>query len=231
MLKAIIFDFNGVILNDEPLHFASMRDAVAALGIQLDEELYWSRYLPFDDATCLEKICADNAVQLSESERQAALARKISGYERLIQSQYPLFPGVPGFIRSSSSRYPMAIASGARRAEILAALQATDLISHFRVIVGAEDFTLGKPNPESYLLALERLNASLNGSHENIRPSECLVIEDSVGGVQGSMAAGMVCLAVTNTYSAEKLAKAHRVVSSLHEVTLESLETLLQEAS
>ncbi len=231
MLKAILFDFNGIILNDEPLHFASMRDAVAELGIALSQELYWTRYLPFDDATCLEKICSDQGVQLSEILKQEILALKIAGYERLIESNYPLFPGASGFIRASSARYPLAVASGARREEILSTLRATGLLDHFKVIVGAEDFTLGKPNPESYLLALDRLNRSLNGHHEHILPSECLVIEDSVGGVKGAVAAGMVCLAITNTYPAEKLGAAHRVVASFDEVSLESLEALLQEAS
>jgi beta-phosphoglucomutase len=231
MLKAIIFDFNGVILNDEPLHFASMRDAVAALGIELDREIYWSRYLPFDDETCLARICADHDLHLSDFLRQQTLAKKVSGYETMIQSEYPLFPGVPGFIRASAERYPLAIASGARREEIVATLEATGLTGHFRIIVGAQDFTLGKPNPESYLLALERLNHSLNGSHVQILPSECLVIEDSVGGVQGAVAAGMKCLAVANTYPAEKLTAAHRIVGSFEEVTVESLESLMQEAS
>ncbi len=230
MLRAVIFDFNGVILNDEPLHFSSMRDAVAELGIAISREEYWKRYLPFDDVTCLEAICHDSQVNLSPARRQQTLERKALLYQRLIQSQYPLFPGVARFIRSLAGRYPLALASGARRDEIENTLHATGLMPYFRVIVGAEDFTRGKPNPESYLLALERLNDHLNNHNPPIMPGECVVIEDSIGGVQGARTAGMACLAVSNTYPAESLLAAHRVVSSLEEVTPDSLENLLKEA-
>jgi len=231
MLKAVIFDFNGIILNDEPLHFSSMKDAVAELGIRITKEEYWNRYLPFDDAACLQAICRDRGVVLTEDQRERTLERKVSLYQQLIQKHYPLFPGVADFIRAISHRLPLALASGARRDEIEMTLRATGLIEHFRVIVGAEDFTLGKPNPESYLLALELLNDNLNHRHAPIQPCECLVIEDSVGGVQGARAAGMICLAVSNTYPTESLQAAHKVVSSLEEVTIENLESLLQEES
>jgi beta-phosphoglucomutase len=228
MLKAVIFDFNGIILNDEPLHFSSMKDAVAELGLRITKEEYWSRYLPFDDTSCLQAICRDRGVVLTADQQERTLERKIFLYQQLIQEHYPIFPGVAAFIRAISHRLPLALASGARRDEIETTLRATGLIEHFRVIVGAEDFTLGKPNPESYLLALELLNDNLNHGHSPIQPCECLVIEDSVGGVQGARAAGMICLAVSNTYPPENLQAAHRVVSSLEDVTIESLESLMQ---
>ena len=229
MLRAAIFDFNGIILNDEPLHFSSMKDAVAELGITISREEYWKRYLPFDDVTCLEAICHDRQLKLGPARRRRTLERKASLYQQLIQSQYPLFPGVTHFIETLAARYPLALASGARRDEIEATLHATGLMSYFQVIVGAEDFTRGKPNPESYLLALERLNDHLNSHRSPILPNECLVIEDSVGGVEGARAAGMVCLAVSNTYPPESLQAARRVVSSLVEITPDSLENLLKE--
>ncbi len=231
MLRAVIFDFNGIILNDEPLHFNSMRDAVAELGITVSREEYWKRYLPFDDGTCLDAMCRDRQVQLSPARRRQVLDRKALLYQQLIQSQYPLFPGVARFIQSLAERYPLALASGARRDEIQSTLQATGLMAFFQVIVGAEDFTRGKPNPESYLLALERLNEHLNSHHQPILPHECLVIEDSIGGVQGARAAGMICLAVSNTYPADSLKAAHRVVSSLEGVTAGGLENLLKEGA
>ena len=217
MLRAIIFDFNGIILNDEPLHFASMRDALADLGITVSREEYWNRYLPFDDLTCARTICRDQGIALDGDALRQVLERKSAYYQKMLQNDFPLFPGVSDFICSSARRYPLALASGARRDEIEAALHGTGLFRYFRVIVGAEDFTLGKPNPESYLLALERLNSVLNGDCTPILPRECLVIEDSVGGVQGARAAGMKCLAVSNTYPAENLRAANRIVASLSE--------------
>jgi len=227
MLKAIIFDFNGIIINDEPLHFAAMRDTVADFGILLAPEAYWSRYLPFDDTECLAAICRDNTFPLTAAEIEDALARKSCNYQKLLEGGLPLFPGVDQFIREAAGRYPLALASGARRKEIESTLELTGLKRYFLTIVAAEDFYRGKPHPESYLLALERLNAALKTPP--IRPEECLVIEDSVGGVSGARAAGMACMAVTNSYPREALTAANRVVASLNEVHLESLQSIFEE--
>ncbi len=229
MLRAIIFDFNGVILNDEPIHFRAMRDTVAGLGIRLDEDRYWKEYLPLDDANCLEAICRDNGIRLTAEQRGNALAQKSAIYRQLLKDQYPLFPGAAELVQAAAHRYPLALASGARREEIEGTLRATGLLSCFRVILGAEDFVLGKPHPESFLLALFKLNASLNGRAAPISPGECLVIEDSAGGVRGVRAAGMRCLAVTNTYPRQDLLEANAIVDSLEEVQVESLHEVLEE--
>ncbi len=121
------------------------------------------------------------------------------------------------------------MATGARREEVTGALAATGLDRYFTVVVSAQDFTKGKPHPESFLLALQRLNERLDGSGRPITPGECLVIEDSVHGVRGALSAGMVCLAVTNTYPAEKLTAANCVAGSLSEVDVESLPGLFEE--
>ena len=223
MLRAIIFDFNGIILNDEPLHFQAMRDSVSEIGITIGEEEYWSRYLPLDDERCLQAICSTHARTLTEDERLWVLKEKISLYRRYLKDHYPLFPGAANFIRAAHARYPLALASGARRDEIEAALNAVGLMQCFEVIVAAQDFKLGKPHPESFLLALSWLNSKLDGKGTPIRPEDCLVIEDSVGGVEGARAAGMACLAVTNSYPAEKLWRANRVVASLEQVSLDDL--------
>jgi HAD superfamily hydrolase (TIGR01509 family) len=231
MLRAIIFDFNGVILNDEPLHFQSMLDTVAELGIRITEEEYYREYLPLDDSACLEAICRNHGAQMDNRERSRLLDLKSLNYRRLLRDQYPLFPGAADLVRAASRSYPLALASGARRDEILSTLQATDLLNCFKVIAGAEDFARGKPHPESYLFALERLNDAQNGSSHRILPAECLVIEDSVGGVKGARAAGMVCVAVAHTYPSESLRSASHVVSSIQELKLEELERLCREPS
>jgi HAD superfamily hydrolase (TIGR01509 family) len=231
MLRAIIFDFNGIILNDEPIHFIAMRDAVAELGIKISREEYWERYLPFDDQDCLTAICNHHGRNLTVNDREATLERKRRGYRAHISDELPLFPGVEKLIRDAQALYPLALASGANREEILAALGAAGLESCFRVIVGAEDFERGKPNPESYLLALGRLQERLGVGEKPILPAECLVIEDSLGGVDGALAAGMKCLAVTNTYPRESLSCADRVVESLESVTPHTLAAIFEEES
>jgi beta-phosphoglucomutase len=230
MLKAIILDFNGVIVNDEPLHYLAMRGAVSEFGIVLTEQEYWSRYLPFDDERCLKAICDDYSVNLSDRQKEQALLRKATLYAGLIGGQYPLFAGAADFVRAAAGQYPLALASGARRDEIDRTLTAAGLINCFRVIVAAEDFTLGKPHPESYLLALKHLNHLLNGN-PLILPCECLVIEDAVAGVQGAQAAGMKCLAVSTSYPDEKLRAANRIAPSLAEVSVDSLQIIFEEPS
>jgi len=226
MLKTIIFDFNGVILDDEPLHFKAMQEAVAGLGITLTEEDYWKKYLPLDDIGCLETICRDHDVFLNDGERVRTLQIKTASYNRRLGNRLPIFRGAAQFIESAARYYPLAIASGASREEIENTMEATGLNRHFLVIVAAEDFSLGKPHPESYLLALEKLNLLLERKKSRIKPEECLVIEDSIGGVAGARAAGMRCLAVSNSYPPEKLKEANKVVLSLEEVQVESLPTL-----
>ncbi len=230
MLRAIIFDFNGIILNDEPIHYRAMKEAVSCLGISLTKAEYLEEFLPFDDWKCLSAICDKYGHFLTEEERDRVLSLKSSGYARLLQGSYPIFPGAAEFVAEAAARYPLAIATGARREEVENTLEATGLAHYFTVVVAAQDFKLGKPHPESFLLALERLNARLNGRLPTIRPAECLVIEDSVGGIEGARKAGMGCLAVANTYPREKLIGANRVVGSLREVDFESLEALLGEA-
>ena len=228
MLRAVIFDFNGVIIDDEPIHFRAMQDAVARIGIRITEEEYYAQYLPFDDARCLRAICANHGVVPAEAEGRRVLEDKSRCYREMLTSRIPLFRGADTLIRRLASRLPLAIASGARRQEIEQALGEADLRSCFRVIVAAEDFTHGKPDPESFLFALDRLNATLGDSARPVRPAECVVIEDSVGGVQGARAAGMVCVAVTNSYPRGKLAEAHRVVDSLDEISPENLAALFE---
>jgi beta-phosphoglucomutase len=230
MLRAIIFDFNGVIFNDEPIHFASMRDAVASLGITVTREEYWRDYLPLDDWHCLAAICAAHSFPISKEETEHILQLKQQNYRRMLDGHFPVLSGTIQFIRTAAQKYPLAIASGARRAEIEVVLQQTGLQACFRVVLAAEDFVRAKPHPESYLLALARLNENLSSTASPIGPAECLVIEDSVGGVLGSRKAGMYCLAVTHTYPAQQLAGANAVLSSLEGLTLDRVEALATES-
>jgi HAD superfamily hydrolase (TIGR01509 family) len=228
MLRAIIFDFNGVILDDEPLHFAAMRDAVAHIGISITKEEYWRDYLPLDDWRCLQAICEAHSFHLTQELMQQVLEQKAKYHRQLLNGHYSLFPGAAEFVRTSADRYPLAIASGARRAEVESALKTAGLHPYFRAILAAEDFVRGKPHPECYLSALGQLNDRRVPVSPVILPQECLVIEDSLGGVRGARAAGMVCLAVSNTYPAEQLGEADAVTASLEEVNLDDLEALVE---
>ena len=227
MLKAIILDFNGVILDDEPLHFAAMRETAASLGINLTKNEYWDRYLPLDDRQCLEAICRDHSVSLTDPQRARALDLKSQLYRRQLREGLPLFPGAAEFVKAAAAHYPLAICSGARRDEIESTLESAALRRYFVFILGAEDFIRGKPHPESFLLTLERLN-QLSGKAP-VLSGECLVIEDSVRGVHGAKTAGMVCVAVANSYRFESLQAADMVLASLNDVRWDSLRALFED--
>jgi beta-phosphoglucomutase len=228
MLKAIIFDFNGVILLDEPYHFQSMSEAMTAFGVRITEQEYYRDYLPLDDLGALQAICCAHSLELTESQRAEILTRKPKIYDRLLNSHYPFAEGVTGFIREAAARFPLAVASAATRREVHGALHAAELLDCFRTLVTAEDFVIGKPSPESYLFALGKLNESIRPS-DPVAPEECVVIEDSVGGVHGVRAAGMKCLAVAGTYPREKLEAAHHIVDSFQEISLEHLDRYFEE--
>lgn len=215
MFKAIIFDFNGVIVDDEPLHLELFRAVLSEEGIPLTDEEYQAKYLGFDDRGCFQAVLWDagrEAESTDETRIAALIERKASLYVEAIKERYLLFPGVVELVKRLAEQYSMAIASGALRNEIEIVLAQGGIRECFREIVAAEDVSACKPDPEGYLKALALLNA---GHPETINAGECLVIEDSVAGIEAAKRAGMHCLAVTNSYPSEKLSQADRIVSSL----------------
>ncbi|MBI3060491.1 MAG: HAD-IA family hydrolase [Deltaproteobacteria bacterium] len=152
--------------------------------------------------------------------------RKARHYRETIGKRMVVFPGVKQLVPELSSRFPLAIASGALRGEIDLILQSIGLNTYFQVIISAEDVREGKPEPEIFLTALRALNQRNPGGHP-ILPTECLVIEDSREGVLGARRAGIKCLAVTNSHPAEELREANAVVKSLEDVTIPFLEGLV----
>jgi len=225
MLRAVIFDFNGIIVNDEPIHFRLFQKVLGEEGIPLTEEDYYARYLGFDDRGAFIAGYRDHHRELSDVKLVALVERKAVYYQEAIRNHVEVFPGVKSLVASLAQTLPLAVASGALRHEIETILATISLRSHFHAVVSAEDVHAGKPEPEIFLKALTALNAGLDGK-ENIAGADCLVIEDSKEGVRGARRAGMKCLAVTNSHSAELLGEASAVVNSLEQVTLDFLQKL-----
>ena len=225
VLKAVFFDFNGVIVNDEPLHLELFRRVLDEEGIALSEEEYDAKYLGYDNRKCFVAALTDagQAEQAGDDAHITALmARKMNYYLDAINERFLLFPGVVELVRKLAATYPMAIVSGAMRDEIEKVLTRGGLRDCFRLIITSDDISTGKPDPEGYLKALAMLNSITQAT---IQPDECLVIEDSVAGVQAAKSAGMRCLAVTNSYPAEKLNRADWIVPSLDGCDVEVLFT------
>ncbi len=225
MLKAIIFDCDGVIADTEPLHFATFQKVLAEEGIPLTREDYFDRYLALDDRGCFTRAHADNSKDISSDKLSELIRRKASFVEVVMRESLELFPGVALFIRQAARKYPLAIASGALRHELELILHHGRLKDYFQVVVSAEDVTRGKPHPEPFLKALALINSA---RADAIEPRHCLVIEDSIHGVKAAHEAGMLCLAVTNSYSKYALSQAEWVVESFEDLTIDEIEALFQ---
>lgn len=225
MLKAIIFDCDGVIADTEPLHLASVKEVLKEEGISLTDEEYFNDYLALDDRGCFTKAFSNYGKALSTEKLFELINRKAQHIEPVMQANLRLFPGIGSFIEQVSTKYPIAIASGARREEINLILKHGGLQAFFQIIVSTEDVANSKPHPESFLRAWSLLKEN---SNEPIEQKECLVIEDSIHGVHAAHTAGMKCLAVTNSYSAELLREADLIVASLADLSLEKIEALFE---
>jgi HAD superfamily hydrolase (TIGR01509 family) len=221
-LKAILFDCDGIIADTEPLHLAAFKQTLADEGIHLTDKQYYEEYLALDDRGCFKKAYSYYSKDLSFRKLQELIARKAHYFEPVLEKNLKLFPGVAEFIKIAAESYPLAIASGARRREIDLILTHGQLKDYFQAIISADDVVNGKPDPESFLLACERVKST----DASITPASCLVIEDSFHGIHAAVAAGMRCLAVTNSYPKEQLTEADLVVESLMGLPLEQLQFL-----
>lgn len=224
-MHAIIFDFDGVIADTEPLHFESLRRTLADIEIMLTEQDYYANYLGFDDRGCILEALRINRRPISPSLIEELMAKKAAAYMTSIKDHLVIFPGVREFIEAAAATYPIAIASGALRTEIELVLEQIGIRKAFGHITSAEDVTCGKPNPEPFLQALAGLNG--HQSTAAISPDSCLVIEDSLPGIRAAKAAGMKVLAVTNTHTSQDLHEADAISSSLSETRLKDLRARL----
>ena len=223
MFKALIFDFDGVITDSEVLHFRAFNAVLKQFAVELTTQEYYRSYLGFSDVDCFKFLIQQERLGIDESEIPELVKRKTVIFEDLAKNEGKLIEGVRDFLAVlAANDIPMGICSGALLPEIEMTLDDAGLRGHFQAIVSAEQVKKGKPDPEGFLLTLERLNANLS---EAILPGQCVVIEDSNWGLQAAKAAGMHTVGVTNSYDADQLA-AERIVGNLTELSLRDLQEL-----
>lgn len=229
-LRAIIFDFNGVIADDETPHFLTFQQALQEDGLALTKEDYYGAYLGMDERNCATAL-AESVTGTQDPVRiQRILERKAALFRDYTATYKPqLFPGVVEFVKRAGQRYRLAIASGGRREQIDFALRDTAIEKDFAVIASAEDTAIGKPDPVIYHVALNRINHLEPRPQPPISPEECLVIEDSLAGIRSAKAAGMLVIGLATTYPAEQLSEAHLVIPSLEGLSMDRLEKLFRE--
>ncbi|HNS18842.1 MAG TPA: HAD family phosphatase [Sedimentisphaerales bacterium] len=221
MLRAVIFDFDGVITDSEILHFRAFNTVLAPHGFELSKREYYKDYLGLSDKDCFKALIGEGRLPIQESQVPTLIQQKTQVFEHLARTEGRIIEGVREFLALlGRAGVPIAICSGALRPEIELILEGAALRGHFDVIVSAEEVRRGKPDPEGFLLALQKLN---HVWPDPIAPECCVVIEDSHWGLQAARAAGMHTIAVTNTYDAAQLKQADKVVHRLDDLTLDDL--------
>jgi beta-phosphoglucomutase len=210
MIRAIVFDFDGVLADSEPLHLLAYQQVLSDLGVTLTREEYYAEYLGYDDVGVFTAIAKAHGWEMNETKLAALVDEKGRVFDAMIETTDVLYPGVEACIEGLAAEYPLGIASGALRPEIEAILGRARLDRHFRFIVASGDTGRSKPAPDPYLRAAE-LHA--------LPPTACLAIEDSHWGIVSARDAGLSCVGITTTYPRAELQRANRIIDSLSEFT------------
>ncbi|MDX2097584.1 MAG: HAD family phosphatase [Leptolyngbyaceae cyanobacterium bins.59] len=200
-LKAVLFDFNGVIIKDEPIHKKLIEQLIVEENLRPQRGEFERFCLGRSDRICLVDLLGSRGRVLTESQLEGMIARKARAYLETLEAmpKLPIYPGLRDLIFNlRSAQLKLAVVSGALRSEILLVLERTELAPHFSVVVGGDDIKTSKPEPDGYLLAIDRLNKQFPDL--NLKPSECLAIEDTPPGIQAAKRAGMSVVGVANTY-------------------------------
>jgi beta-phosphoglucomutase len=224
MLKAVIFDFDGVITDSEILHLRAFNKVLAQFDVQINKKDYYSKYLGYTDFDCYGHLIKDGLLKIDKRQIPELVEQKNKIFKKLAQTEGRTIEGAREFlVMLRKNHIPMAICSGALLSEIELMLDEAKLRPFFQTIVSAEHVKKGKPHPEGFLRTLKRLNKN---RREQISAKECVVIEDSQWGLQAARAAGMHSVAVTNSYDAEQLNLAEKIVDNLKDLSMEDLRKL-----
>jgi beta-phosphoglucomutase len=227
MLHAIVFDFDGVLADSEPLHFEVFRRVLADVGITLSAEVYYQRYLGYDDIGAIRAVLQDHGRVNDDAAVQALAVAKSKMFPTLVDGRDVLFPGVASRVRAFAAAVPLAIASGALPHEIEMILNGAGLRDAFQVVVGAGDTPQSKPAPDPYARAVRLLQDRGLVPAGDDAAARCVAIEDSKWGIQSAKRAGLACVAVTTSYPAAELTDADLVVESVSGLSLDAIRELV----
>ncbi len=212
-VEAVIFDFDGIIVDTEPLHYKSFQRVLAPLGMEFTWQEYVDTYIGFDDRDAFREAFKTNRKDLQVEELHSLISRKASVFQEVILDGVSAYPGVVELIKHLRSKdIPLAICSGALRSDIETILALLNLKSIFEVIISADDVASSKPDPECYQMAFDKLSETRKKSIDKL---STIAIEDTPTGITAARRAGLQVCAVSNSYSAEHLTDATFTVSSL----------------
>jgi beta-phosphoglucomutase len=216
---ATLLDFDGVLVDSEPVHLAAFNDALARHGIAISPDEYATRYMSYDDAGVFRAVLSRGARTLREDEVRALVEAKAPRFMARFEEAFRPFPGAAALVQRRAARGPVGIVSGALESEIEFALEKLGVRSHVRFVVSADRGVASKPDPAPFLLAVDELRRV-----GHVGPA--VVVEDSVGGVTSAKRARLRCVAVAHSYARDELlrAGADDVVANLDGLTDDVLE-------
>lgn len=228
MIRAIIFDLDGTLVDTEPLHFAAFNEILRPEGIEIGPDEYSARLIGYNDHDCFAAVLREHRKDAGEQHIADLIARKTTVYQAMVAEREVLYPGAEKFVRDSAGRFPLLIATGTLRAEAEAILRRAKLRDLFLDIIAAEDVERGKPEPDGFIAALGRIGFVLR-QRDPVLAEECLVVEDTPAGIEGAHRAHMKVLALCHSASAEDLAAADVVRASILDLDLDDVIHALRE--
>ena len=208
MITTIIFDMNGVITDDEDLHESATKEVFRDIGVDLTSENYREFCMGRTDLAAFKDLFDEFTIKNESVEN--LIVKKSYKYQKLIQGNLKVYPGIIPLIKELYKDYTLALTSSSTFEEVQLVIDQLKLKKYFKVIVTSKDVKHGKPNPEPYLLTAKKLN---------IKSENCLVIEDSKNGIQSAKKAGMICIAIPNTEDRSKLFEADQIIESYDRLT------------
>lgn len=201
MLKAILFDFNGVIVNDEPIHQKLIAEILLGENLRFDSLEYQTLCLGRSDRACLSHILSRRGRYVSDDYLNKLIESKAQAYRQYLTTleNLPIYAGLKDFLHQIKNRnIKIGLVTGSLRSEVEFVLKQAGIADYFTVIVGGDEIKASKPQPDGYLLAVERFNRL--DFNLQLQPSECLVIEDSPAGIEAAKSAGMQVVGIAHTY-------------------------------
>jgi beta-phosphoglucomutase len=217
VISAIVFDFDGVLVDSEPLHLRAYQEVLEPFGLSLPREKYYSSYLGYDDTGVFRAVAEARDWPLDDRKLGALIVDKSRVFDELLAGGDVMYAGAAECVARLAAVWPLGIASGAARPEIETMLRGRGLDRYFRFIVASGETPASKPAPDPY-----RKAAALHGHP----PERCVAIEDSRWGIASAKAAGLWCIGITHTYPVSELLDADAIVTSLEELTPDLIRTL-----
>lgn len=230
-IKAVLFDFNGVIINDEPIHQQLIEELLMAENLRPRRGEFRQVCLGRSDRACITELLNSRYRVISDAYLDRLIEQKSQAYQQKLDSleSLPLYPGLEDFIlKLLAAGLKLAVVTGALRVEVEKVLCRSGLQQYFSVVVTGDDLQVSKPEPDGYWLAMKQLNEMYKDL--NAKPAECLVIEDSPAGIEAGSRAGMPVVGIANSYPFHMIQRqATWVVDYFWDLELERLLQFYQE--